>query len=228
MLKFEQYIQDIANTFEQIDPFTFVLNLVITAILAAILAVFYIYFGNAVSNRRRFARNFLPLALTTMVIITIVKSSFTLSLGLVGALSIVRFRSAIKDPEELTFFFFTIGIGVAVGASQQLLALIAFGVILLILLIQALLRDRPFLPTRENMNVNIRTSSKDLTEVTNILKANFPFVELRRVDEADQHMNLSFIVEAQTLAQIEAAKSGLISLDADSTISFIEQRNLAV
>ncbi len=228
MLKFEQYIQDITNTFEKIDPFSFVLNLLITAALAAILSVFYIYFGNAVSNRRRFARNFLPLALTTMVIITIVKSSFTLSLGLVGALSIVRFRSAIKDPEELTFFFFTIGIGVAVGANQQMIAAIAFAVILVILLIQALLRDRPFLPTRENMNVNIRTSVKDLSEITNILKANFSFVELRRVDEASGQMNLSFIVEAKNVAQIEEVKSKMIALDPDSMISFIEQRHLAV
>ena len=45
--------------------------------------------------------------MTTMVVITIVKSSLALSLGLVGALSIVRFRAAIKEPEELAFYFFS-------------------------------------------------------------------------------------------------------------------------
>ena len=47
-----------------------------------------------------------------MLIITVVKTSLALSLGLVGALSIVRFRSAIKDPEELLYLFFSIAIGI--------------------------------------------------------------------------------------------------------------------
>ena len=54
-----------------------------------------------------------------MIIITIVKSSIALSLGLVGALSIVRFRAAIKEPEELTFLFICIAIGVGLGAGQR-------------------------------------------------------------------------------------------------------------
>ena len=53
-----------------------------------------------------------------MIIITIVKSSLALSLGLVGALSIVRFRTAIKDPEELSFLFISIAIGLGMGANQ--------------------------------------------------------------------------------------------------------------
>ena len=53
--------------------------------------------------------------MTTMLIITVVKSSLALSLGLVGALSIVRFRAAIKEPEELAYLFLTIAIGLALG-----------------------------------------------------------------------------------------------------------------
>ena len=52
------------------------------------------------------------------LIITVVKSSLALSLGLVGALSIVRFRTAIKNPEELIFLFLCIAIGVGLGANQ--------------------------------------------------------------------------------------------------------------
>ena len=52
------------------------------------------------------SQKFFVLSLTTMIIITIVKSSLALSLGLVGALSIVRFRTAIKEPEELAYFIY--------------------------------------------------------------------------------------------------------------------------
>ena len=85
------------------DPLDFLVNLVLAAVLCTLLAWAYGRFGRSLSNRERFASNFVLLGITTMVIISIVKSSLALSLGLVGALSIVRFRSAIKDPEELTF-----------------------------------------------------------------------------------------------------------------------------
>lgn len=58
------------------------------------------------------------IAVTTMMVISVVKSSLVLSLGLVGALSIVCFRTAIKDPEELAFIFLTIALGLGFGANQ--------------------------------------------------------------------------------------------------------------
>lgn len=75
-----------------------VLSLGLAALLGLVLGEAYFRFG--LSNRRSFARNFLMLTVTTTLIISIVRSSLALSLGLVGALSIVRFRAAIKEPEE--------------------------------------------------------------------------------------------------------------------------------
>jgi hypothetical protein len=54
------------------------------------------------------------------LIITIVKSSLALSLGLVGALSIVRFRTPVKEPEELAYLFMAIAIGLGMGADYRL------------------------------------------------------------------------------------------------------------
>ena len=58
------------------------------------------------------------MGITTTIVITIVKSSLALSLGLVGALSIVRFRAAIKEPEELVYLFLIISTGLGCGAGQ--------------------------------------------------------------------------------------------------------------
>ena len=79
----------------QISLPLFVANLLLSALLAWILGRVYVKFGTTLSNREQFARNFLLVTTTTMLIITIVKSSLALSLGLVGALSIIRFRAAI-------------------------------------------------------------------------------------------------------------------------------------
>lgn len=70
------------------------------------------------------ARVFPLLTLVTIAVISVVKSSLSLSLGLVGALSIVRFRAAIKDPEELVYLFLCIGIGLSLGAGQPWIAVV--------------------------------------------------------------------------------------------------------
>ena len=113
----------------QISIPEFISSLLLTAFLASILANIYTNHGSTLSNRRVFSRNFMIIALTTMLVITVVKSSLALSLGLVGALSIVRFRSAIKEPEELAYLFLAIGIGLGMGANQILVTVLAFAII---------------------------------------------------------------------------------------------------
>jgi hypothetical protein len=102
------------------------LNLCVYLMLSAILALYvrllYRKCGTSPSDTESISRVFPLLALVTTGVIAVVKSSLALSLGLVGALSIVRFRAAIKDPEELVYLFLCIAIGLALGAEQPLLA----------------------------------------------------------------------------------------------------------
>ena len=72
---------------------------------------------------RSVARVFPLLTMVTIAVIAVVKTSLALSLGLVGALSIVRFRAAIKDPEELVYLFLCIGVWLALGAVEVWLGL---------------------------------------------------------------------------------------------------------
>lgn len=104
-------------------------NMAIGGVFALYVRFLYRRFGTTVSNREQFSSIFPMLTLVTVVIIFVVKSSLALSLGLVGALSIVRFRAAIKTPEELVYLFFCIGIGVALGAEHRLLAVVAVAII---------------------------------------------------------------------------------------------------
>jgi hypothetical protein len=102
---------------------------VLIAILVASLCAWivknvYVKYGMSLNNRSNFSNVFIPLAITTSIVITVVKFSLALSLGLVGALSIVRFRVAIKEPEELVYLFVVIAIGLAAGANQAKIAII--------------------------------------------------------------------------------------------------------
>jgi hypothetical protein len=92
--------------------------LIIGGLLALYIRFLYRRCNGSVSNSDSVARIFPLLTMVTIGVIAVVKSSLALSLGLVGALSIVRFRAAIKDPEELVYLFLCIGIGLALGATD--------------------------------------------------------------------------------------------------------------
>jgi hypothetical protein len=139
----------------QISTPEFIINLILTAITAYILSKIYVRFGQALSNRSIFGNTFVPMAMTTMIIITIVKSSLALSLGLVGALSIVRFRAAIKEPEELVYLFICVAIGLGYGANQINVTIVGF---LMVIIAIALIRKSAF--KVEKSNVMYLTISK--------------------------------------------------------------------
>lgn len=96
----------------------FIQSIVVATFLSFVIQIIYLKFSNSLSNKYEFSKNFIILGLATTLVITIVKSSLALSLGLVGALSIVRFRAAIKDPEELVYLFLVIATGLGCGAGQ--------------------------------------------------------------------------------------------------------------
>jgi len=221
----EQYIQEFSNN---VPLDEFLLNVIVTAILVALLRLFYIHFGNAISNRRRFANNFLPLALGTLLIIMIVKSSIALSLGLVGALSIVRYRAAIKDPEELTYLFIAIGLGLAGGANQPILAIVAFAVILGILYLSKLLGRQQVFRQENRLFVNIQTDQEDVEAIASILAQHLPYVELKRMDTLEQGMDLSFVCRAKELGDIARLKTAMQELSPATRLSVIDQPDLIV
>ena len=119
----------------QINLESFLLSLVCSAILSFFIQLFYINFSSTLSNRVHFSKNFVVLGVTTCIIIMIVKNSLALSLGLVGALSIVRFRAAIKEPEELVYLFLIITSGLGCGSGQLKITIVGVVFSLIIIFI---------------------------------------------------------------------------------------------
>ena len=95
----------------EINFSNFFIALFLSLILAYIVKFTYIKVSRTLNDKEYFSETFVPLAIITTLVITVIKFSLALSLGLVGALSIVRFRAAIKEPEELVYLFFVIAIG---------------------------------------------------------------------------------------------------------------------
>jgi len=204
-----------------------VFNLVLAAALAYLLGKVYVRYGTSLSNRKLFSRNFLLMTMVTMLIISIVKSSLALSLGLVGALSIVRFRAAIKEPEELMYLFFAIAIGLGLGADQTAITLIAFVVITAILV----LHKRATGPSNDNQNLHLtmtasRDSDVELDGLIDLMKKDCSAVVLRRFDEDSQQLEASFLVEFDNYKGLSRLKNRLQKLDSGMRISFLDNKGI--
>jgi len=225
--RFSLYFQ---NFVESIHPIDFAVNLIVATLLSMALAAFYIYFGNAVSNRRRFAANFVPLALTTMLVMIIVKSSLALSLGLVGALSIVRFRAAIKDPEELTYLFLVIGLGLCTGANQPFMAVVLMGFLFIFLYLHKWVSGTGGFKKEDGLFVNITTDLNDLEMIVALLEQHLHSVELKRMDALGEAvgLDLSFVCKANSLSNIAKLKDALLALSPATTLSVIDKPDLIV
>lgn len=107
--------------------------ILVTMILSAFLFLFYQYMNRNSFYNKNFNLSLPALAILTAAIILTVQTNIVISLGMVGALSIVRFRTAIKDPMDLVFLFWAIGIGIICGAGIAIVAIIASAVIAIVL-----------------------------------------------------------------------------------------------
>ena len=122
----ETFDSIITNFETDIPLFDFTFKFLITCVLSWTISIIYKYYSTVLSNKTNFSNNLIIVSTTTMLIISIVKSSLALSLGLVGALSIIRFRTAIKEPEELSYLFIAIALGLGIGADQIFVTITAF------------------------------------------------------------------------------------------------------
>lgn len=211
----------------QVPVGSFVINLLLAAALSFFLAQIYIGYADSLSNRRLFSRNFLLLTMVTMLIISIVKSSIALSLGLVGALSIVRFRAAIKEPEELVYLFLAIGIGLGLGANQGVITIVAFVIIATIIIIRKHISRK----TTDNQNLYLTISSDKrsgvrLENLIERLKENCLAVDLKRFDESEGALEASFLIEFEDYKQLNDTRDVLHQLDNSVSISFLDNRGV--
>ena len=165
----KEYLNFFLNEQIQINLITFVESLILAGFLSFIIQITYLKFSTSLSNKFDFSKNFIILGITTALVITIVKSSLALSLGLVGALSIVRFRAAIREPEELVYLFLIIATGLGCGAGQLKITLIGILFAILIIIIFSIYWKKKKIGDEEILNSSIifnkRISDKEIDEI---------------------------------------------------------------
>ncbi|MBJ22488.1 MAG: DUF4956 domain-containing protein [bacterium] len=206
------------------------LGLGIGLVLSLILRWHFQRFGSTLSNRAEFSQVFPFIVLTTIFIITVVKSSLALSLGLVGALSIVRFRTPIKEPEELAYLFMAIAIGLGLGADQVIPTIVASGVTLGSV---GVLRWSQNDDTSKNLFLSIHcpVAEGERSPIPALEAVVDRFVsagDMRRIDKRDGTLEATYWVDLENSGSLTDMVEALESEFPGIGITFIDQQRLPV
>lgn len=130
----EKIINSIEPSGRSTDVLEFCFALFLTILLSYVTEKIYNKYSKAVSNKEFFSSFFILFSVSIFLIFSIIKSSVVLSLGLVGALSVVRFRNAIKDTEQIIYLLLLIAISISLAANQYIFVIIAVSALFTIIL----------------------------------------------------------------------------------------------
>lgn len=188
---FSQFTQD------ELGVGTILLNLSVGVLLSLLLKHHFERFSSTLSGKKELARILPFLVLIICLIISIVKSSLALSLGLVGALSIVRFRTPIKEPEELVYLFMAIAIGLGLGANQTSLTVITT---MFILTAVAIIKWKFNNLESKNLYLSLTWCKSDdypvdEKELSEIIARHINKADLKRYDVQDDHVQLVYFLD---------------------------------
>lgn len=183
----------------QIDTTQYLSGLICAAILSILIQIVYNKFSTTLSNKIDFSKNFVVLGITTTIVIMIVKNSIALSLGLVGALSIVRFRAAIKEPEELVYLFLVIAAGLGCGSGQIKITIMGIIFSLIIVVFYSLFFNKSKQKLSEQLNLSLVTKEKidekEINKLVDIIKEKTLEAEFISLVKTEGETNLNFDVK---------------------------------
>ncbi len=203
----------------------FVLLLSIELVAAAAIYFHFRRFGESASSQDNFASILPVVSLTTFLVISVVKTSLALSLGLVGALSIVRFRTPIKDAEELAYIFLAITAGIGLAAGQVMVTVITMVVILIVIAIVKRSRDRG---SSENTYISIdiedvKNTQTTVQDITEILSDSATHFALQRCEIRNKILHLSYQAKLSSPEAMAVVPGRIGETFENSGVCFIDE-----
>ncbi|HEL0821588.1 TPA: DUF4956 domain-containing protein [Streptococcus equi subsp. zooepidemicus] len=136
--------QLLRRVFEQRGTLSFqdvLLHIVAAALLSVVIYISYAYTHTGTAYSKKFNVSLMTLTVLTATVMTVIGNNVALSLGMVGALSVVRFRTAIKDSRDTVYIFWTIVVGICCGVGDYTVAATGSSVIFLLLLLMGAVRN---------------------------------------------------------------------------------------
>ena len=204
-------IRSLLETSQESDYVIVIISLIFCILASFLLMYVYKYKSNSLSSKIQIAPIIPLLSTITFLVILIVKSSLALSLGLVGALSVIRFRTPVKEPEDLAFLFLSIGIGIGYGATQIYLTTIVFLTITIIIWF-FLSKQNQNIKNDFNFIIESKSQNKDkvFTETQKMLKEFSVQATFVKLEQDNDKFVLYFRVSFQNVRNINIMTQNLI------------------
>lgn len=186
-----------------------------TLLLSVYIFVVYKWIHKNEFYNKNFNLSLIALAVITAAVILTIQSNIVVSLGMVGALSIVRFRTAIKDPLDLVFLFWSIAIGIICGAGFAAIAVVTSIALTIVIFIFSNMRA-----ANESQLLVVNADSYDIeAEIMEIVKEHCDYVKLRAKTISKNDMNLAIEVK---VADQKKMMDDLVTLKAITSLSLLE------
>jgi hypothetical protein len=196
------------------------------ASLSALTATVYYYFGEDIGDKHKLVNVIIFVSISVALIIGLIKGSLALSLGLVGALSIVRFRTPLKDPLQLTFLFIAIAIGIGAGAGYFVFTAGSTLIILLLVMLLSNLNNTRLFNQKGNSEL---VGKIEYTKQTNFALEDHIFpqcgikVEITSIVDEGSTVSTMFKVRGVTIAALHNKMSKAVETynfhNSDSPVS---------
>lgn len=170
-----------------------IMHILAAAALGLVIYISYAYTHTGTSYSQKFNVSLLTLTLLTTTVMTVIGNNVALSLGMVGALSVVRFRTAIKDSRDTTYIFWTIVVGICCGVGDYTVATLGSGIIFILLLALGRVKN-------ENRMLLIVRSDKELeTDLEALFFAFFGGKAVQRVkNTTTDSIEMTFEISRKT------------------------------
>ena len=196
------------------------INLFLCMMLVSLVGWFYKKFSRSLGGKTHVGAILPLIGLTVFMVITVVKSSLALSLGLVGALSIVRFRTPIKEPEELGYLFLTIAIGLGFGAGFSMLTIVISFAILAYLYFVGTTKGTSKIDGEYTLLIKL--SQDKFNQVTDIIGTKVTAYKLIRTESNENKINAYFNISVNEEFKLQELIHDLKNSDNDIEFNMVE------
>ncbi len=194
-----------------------VLVMLAAMVVAAIVYLTYYFSNKGVTYNQKFNVSLVVILLISVVIMLMISSNIVISLGMVGALSIVRFRTAIKDSKDTVYIFWAISEGLSVGSQNFQLALITSLIISMVIILFNII------PKVFNKYLIVITGEKqdiDMNSLTNAMRKHVLDIKLRTANRDDKHQEMIFEVKTKGTLNVDIIQD-LLKIKGIKSVNYI-------
>lgn len=201
------------------DPIEILKNLTIALVCGVIIAAVYRFTYKGPSYSTQFVNSLILLSLITAVVIMVIGNNLATAFGLVGAMSIIRFRTAVRDVQDIVFIFFSLAIGLAAGVGLGMLAII--GTIFIGLVVFVVIAMDVNAPKKRNYMLQLSHNGENEDQMNEILSQFCKEFKLMsyQSNEHNSFIQAYYHIKLRSSADYKSLVSGLKSLESMQSVN---------